>query len=345
MSLRAVRALGLAILVAGALAGAGAGIASATAPTSTPSVTRVVLPRDHGAHPGFGEEWWYTTGTVTAAGRSYFWFATIWSAQGAMLAKVNVVDLRSDSIVLSHEYVSSTPPSAGQTQLRVGSFALGRRAGGPRSPWIVNAPVGPDGLLHLTLTPRQPYVLNGHHGIIQQGTGGASAYYSDPRLAARGTLQIYGTRYAVTGQGWFDHQWGNFGNDLGALKWNWFACQFDNGSDLMLYQFLNAADRPTGRQTATFVSRTGAVSHPTRFTITPLSPSIHPTGAIATYPLRWRVRVPADGVNLTLRARARNSFIANQLIPGFWEAASAITSGTRGVCTVESSREFTTAAH
>jgi len=343
MNSRGLRILAVAILVAGALAAAG--MASAAATASAPTVTRVVLPRDHGAHPRFGEEWWYTTGTLHAAhGASYFWFATVWSAQGAMIAKLNVVDLRTDTIVLSHEYVSAKPPAAGQTRLAVDGFALGRRAGGPRSPWTVTAPVGFDAQLHLTLTPRQAYVLNGHDGIIQQGTGGPSAYYSDPRLGARGTLEIGGTLYHVTGQGWFDHQWGNFGSHLGALKWNWFACQFDDGADLMLYQFLNAADRPTGRETATFVSRTGAVSHPTRFTITPLSPTIHPTGAIATYPLRWRVRVPTDRVDITLRARADNSFIANQLIPGFWEAASAITSGTRGACTVESSREFTTGA-
>ena len=46
------------------------------------------------------------------------------------------------------------------------------------------APTGSGGALQLTLSPRQPYVLNGHDGIIQQGPGGPSAYYSNPRLAA-----------------------------------------------------------------------------------------------------------------------------------------------------------------
>src|ERR1700729_3154983 len=31
--------------------------------SSGPTVRPVVLPRDQGAHPGFGEEWWYTYGT------------------------------------------------------------------------------------------------------------------------------------------------------------------------------------------------------------------------------------------------------------------------------------------
>jgi hypothetical protein len=95
-----------------------------------PAVRPVVLPRDHGAHPGFTTEWWYTAGTLgDAKGRDYFWFATIWSAGGALVAKVNVVDLRADRVVLSHEYLSTTPLSNRQTQLGVEAFHLGPSVG------------------------------------------------------------------------------------------------------------------------------------------------------------------------------------------------------------------------
>jgi predicted secreted hydrolase len=313
------------------------GVAGATSP---PKVRPVVLPRDHGAHPGFGEEWWYTSGTLTGANRRvYFWFATIWSADGALVAKVNVVDLRADRIVLAHEYVSTTPATEGQTRFTVGAFALGLRSGGALGRWSVDASTGAGGRVELDLVPRQPYVLHGRAGIIEQGTGGPSAYYSAPRLAARGTLTLDGKPIAVNGQGWLDHQWGNFGTDVGALKWNWFACQFQNGSDLMLYQFLNRTNRPSGPQTGTLVTRSGTVKQLIRFTITPTGPSIRPPGAIASYPLAWRLQVPTGQINITIRARARNQFITNQFVPSFWEAASAVTVGTPGSCTVESSRE------
>jgi predicted secreted hydrolase len=308
--------------------------------SSGPTVRPVVLPRDQGAHPGFGEEWWYTSGTLSAANhRQYFWFATIWSADGALVAKLNVVDLRADRIVLSQEYVSPTPATSGQTQFTVGAFKLGFRSDDRLGRWSVNAPTSAGGRLALALVPRQPYVVHGHDGIIQQGAGGPSAYYSAPRLAAHGTLTLNGKPARVSGQGWLDHQWGNFGTDVGALRWNWFACQFQNGSDLMLYQFLNRANRPTGRQTGTLVTSTGAVKQLTRFTITPMGPSIRPAGAIATYPLAWRLQVPTGKIDITLRARARDQFITNQFVPNFWEAASEITSGPAGTCTVESSRE------
>jgi predicted secreted hydrolase len=308
--------------------------------TTAPTVRPVVLPRDQGAHPGFGDEWWYTTGTLTGANRrDYFWFATIWSAAGALVARVNVVDLGADRIVLSHEYVSATAVTDGQTQFTVGAFGLGLRSGGTLGRWSVDAPTGAGGRLQLDLVPRQPYVLHGHRGIIQQGNGGPSAYYSAPRLAARGTLTLTGKPVRVTGRGWLDHQWGNFGASVGALKWDWFACQFQNGGDLMLYQFLNRANHPTGRQTGTLLTRVGVVKQLVRFTITPLGPSIRPAGATTSYPLAWRLQVPADKIDITIHARARNQFMTNQFVPNFWEAASEITSGTPGTCTVESSRE------
>ena len=101
-----------AIVVVLAVAG-GAGIASAS---TAPAVQPVVLPADHGAHPGFTIEWWYTAGTLAdAQGRDYFWFATIWSSGGALVAKVNVVDLRADRVVLSREYISNTPLASGMS--------------------------------------------------------------------------------------------------------------------------------------------------------------------------------------------------------------------------------------
>lgn len=319
-----------------ALAG-GWGIASAV---TAPAVRPVVLPRDHGAHPGFGIEWWYTVGTFAdAQGRGYFWFGTIWSAGGALVAKVNVVDLQADRVVLSREYLVGTPLTNGQTRLGAGAFRLGWRPIGARGRWSIDASTGGGGRLQLTLSPRQPYVPNGHRGIIEQGPGGPSAYYSAPRLAARGTLELHGKNVSVSGQGWFDHQWGNFGGQSGALRWNWFACQFRDGSDLMLYQFLNRDGRPSRYHNGTFVTRHGAVKHLVRFTVAPLRPFIRPAGASATYPLRWRLEVPSSRIDITVRARARHQFIRNQYVPSFWEGASSITRGSPGTCIVESTRE------
>jgi predicted secreted hydrolase len=330
------RVFGVLAVALGALAGAGS-VSGASLPVLQP----VVLPRDHGAHPAFQVEWWYTTGTVSdRQGHAFFWFATVWTGGGFELARVNVVDLPADRIVLSKQYVASAATlKGGQMQMDVDGFGLGWRPSGALGRWSVNAPVPGGGRLALELTPEQPYVFNGPHGIVQEGPGATSAYYSDPRLSAKGSLELGGHARRVTGQGWFDHQWGNFATNSASWHWNWFACQFKNGSDLMLYQFITPTGRPTGVQSGTFVSPHGKVSHPRRYTVTPLAPSIRPAGATSTYPLRWHLNVPSTGVNIMLRARARHQFISNQFIPSFWEGAAAITSGMPGTCTVESTRE------
>lgn len=318
-----------------ALAGAAAAYAA-----SLPALEPVVLPRDHGAHPAFQIEWWYTAGTVAdQRGRDYFWFATIWSGEGAAVARVNVVDLRADRIVLSKEYLAAGAFVPGQTRMNVDGFGLGWRPTRVLGRWSIDAPVPGHGQLRLSLTPAQPYVLNGTNGIVREGPGASSAYYSDPRLTARGTLVLARSSRSVRGQGWFDHQWGNFVNNPASVHWNWFACQFRDGSDLMLYQFITPAGRPTGVQSGTFVPVHGVVRHLRRFGVTPLRPVIHPAGATGSYPLRWRLDVPSAHVKLTLKARARRQFISNQLIPGFWEGAATITTGEPGSCIVESTRE------
>jgi predicted secreted hydrolase len=308
--------------------------------TAAPKLAPIVLPRDHGAHPGFQIEWWYTAGTVAEKrGDEFFWFATVWSSMGALVARVNVVDLQADRVVLSREYTKLSVPAVQQHQLTIGGFSLGWRPAGAWGRWSVAAAVGERGLLRITLTPVQPYLLNGQHGIAPQGKGARSAYYSNPRLAARGTLVLDGRSRPVSGQGWLDHQWGNFVSNPGSNHWNWFACQFSNRSELMLYQFITPGGAPTGVRSASFVSPAGIVTHPEQFRVTPLAPRIRPAGATGIYPLRWHLVVSSAHVDVTLQTRARNQFIANQFVPGFWEGASAIESGTPGSCIVESPRD------
>lgn len=320
-------------------AGLGCVYGAAAAAPVLPRVRAVALPRDHGAHAGFQSEWWYTAGTLADhAGHPYFWFATVWASRMGMVARANVVDLRHDRIVLARQYLSLTPPAQGQTSMRVGAFSLDWRRGGPLGRWSVDATTVA-GRLALKLLPGQPYVVHGAHGIIQQGPGGLSAYYSEPRLAARGVLELGSRRIGVDGEGWLDHQWGNFLADPGSLRWNWFACQLRDGRSLMLYQFLDQRDRPSGTVAGTLADGRGRVEHMRRFSATGLGPFVRPRGARARYPLRWRLQVPALKLTLTLRSRARHQYIVNQLIPSFWEGAAAITSGPPGSCIVESSRE------
>lgn len=338
--------MGVALAVA---APAGAGASS----PATAALKPVVLPRDHGSHPGFGIEWWYTAGRLTdTEGGRYFYFATVWSAAPGLVARVNVVDLRHDRIVADREYVNLIPLRRRTTTIRAGGYVVSWRPQGPWGVWSLTASAtgglaslpapapAPRGELTLRLVPEQPYVLHGTHGIIRQGLA-PSAYYSAPRLAVAGTLVTGGRRLAVHGRGWFDHQWGNFPTDQSSLHWNWFACQLADGRALMLYQFLTPNGVPSGIQAGTLVLRDGRGRHLQRFTITPQAPSLRPAGAQAAYPQAWRLAIPAAHLKLSLRSLAANQFISMAFVPSFWEGAAGITHGPPGSCVVESTREPT----
>ena len=315
--------------------------AACVATAAAPPLQPVRLPRDHGAHPGFSVEWWYTTGHATGAdGRRYFWFATIWAAPQGAVGRVNVVDVRRDKIVLAKQWTQTGQFATGARNLDAGGLRLRWLASGKLGRVTVNARVGQTDALRLDLVPEHPYALHGDHGIVQQGASGTSAYYSATRLVETGTLRVGGHTRRLSGLAWFDHQWGDFAAVPGALRWDWFACQFDDGRDLMVTQFLGADDqRLPGVRHGTLVRADGRAVRVRAFTATPLGPTIKPAGATANYPLDWRLTVPQAGLDLTLRAAARHQFITMQLLPSFWEGEALIVRGTRGVCTVENSRE------
>lgn len=350
-----VRSLAPAVAVAcAALALAAAVAAGAGAPTSgTPALTPVELPRDHGSHPGFGIEWWYTVGRLTdAQGGRYFYFATAWSSPAGLVARINVVDLRHDRVVADREYVNFIPLGPSTTTIQAGGYVVSWLPQGRWGVWSISASAAGDlpslpapapaplGELSLRLIPTQPYLLHGARGIIRQGPA-QSAYYSAPRLAVTGTLIVAGRRLAVHGQGWLDHQWGNFPTSQSSLHWNWFACQLADGRDLMLYQFLTPHGTPTGIQNGTLMLRDGAGRHLQKFTITPHGAFLRPTGAQAAYPQAWTLSIPAGHLKLSLRSLAANQFIPMMFVPSFWEGAAAITRGPGGTCVVESTREPT----
>jgi predicted secreted hydrolase len=301
----------------------------------------VQLPRDHGAHPQFGVEWWYTTGHASApGGRGYFWFATIWTSPMGSVGRVNVVDLRRDRVVLARQWTQPGQFASGTTDLAAGDLRIRWTAGGRYGRLAVDARVDGGDRLRLRLVPRRPYALHGDHGVVRQGASGAAAYYSGTRLRGTGSLTVSGRKRRLAGRAWFDHQWGDFATSPGALRWDWFACQLDDGRDLMLTQFLGPDFQPLpGVQQGTLVDRHGRARPVTSFTATPAGRTLQPAGATTTYPLDWRLRVPSAGIELSLRAAARNQFVPMQLLPSFWEGAARIVHGPAGVCTVENSRE------
>ena len=293
----------------------------------------VHLPRDHFAHPAAGIEWWYVTGLVHGRdGHRYTVFFTLFRRGSLVLPVSQVVDLDRD-LVVGHSERGGVA-AIGSARLDVAA-AGARLAYEPRvDTWRFSA-TGPGYALAFSARPEKPYVLHGGGtGVIRQSPAGASAYYSATRMAAHGTIAVGARTIAFSGTAWLDHQWGSFENDPRAFNWDWFSCRFADRTELMLYRF---RDRRTGAPLApyrngTFVRRDGRTSSIRSFTAAPSRPL---RAAGRSWPLDWRLRVPALGLDVRLRSLARHQLFHGVLVPTFWEGAAAATGTKRGDCFVE----------
>jgi predicted secreted hydrolase len=77
----------------------------------------------------------------------------------------------------------------------------------------------------LTLKPVKPPVLHGRAGYSLKGSSPerASCYYSYTRHAVEGRLTIGGKTFAVSGQGWMDHEFSTAFLEPGIKGWDWFS--------------------------------------------------------------------------------------------------------------------------
>ena len=91
-----------------------------------------------------------------------------------------------------------------------------------------------------SLVSQKPPMMAGGTGYVSIGYAGESWYYSLTRLTVNAVLTFNGTTENITGQGWFDHQWGPFklspyeSADTGFETYEWFCVQFDDNSEMMI---------------------------------------------------------------------------------------------------------------
>ena len=182
--------------------------------------------------------------------------------------------------------------------------------------------------LRLEAQPLMQPVLNGEHGLsLKSGEkGAASYYYSIPRVAVRGKLLRAGVSSDVQGLAWLDREWGS--GSLGASQqgWDWFALQLQDGSSFMFYALRNRGGARDPHSAGTWVDSAGRVQalSTDQVMIDVSDHWVSPRGG--RYPSRWRVRVPAVGLDVEARPALANQELGTK--PRYWEGAVDV-SGTR----------------
>ncbi|MCZ6730722.1 MAG: carotenoid 1,2-hydratase [SAR324 cluster bacterium] len=315
------------------------------------------FPRDHGQHPDYLLEWWYYTGNLRTASGRRFGYQLTFFRKGLAPRHKRSSAWAVRSLYMAHAALSDVEARA---HLSVGRLARdGPAAGGSSmtehrvwlAPWRAEPlPGDPHGVrlsvrsarfaLELELRSLKPPVLHGTNGLDRKGSmpGQASWYYSLPRLATTGFVEIEGRRHAVLGTSWMDHEFGT--NQLGddQAGWDWFALRLEDGRDLMLYR-LRLNDGGTdplsggslidanGRREALRLGGQGAGAArlaPLRFWRSPASGS--------KYPVAWRIELPGQG----LRLEVTPEFDAQELTVGrgvlfpYWEGAVRVKGISQG---------------
>jgi predicted secreted hydrolase len=324
-------------------------------------VRRFVFPQDQGPHPAYRHEWWYWTGHLTARDGERFGFELTFfrialappksgpstsTAAGALALVSNEPGERSlwhaRQIYIAHFAITDVGRREFHSSARYARAALGL-AGAQASPfrvWLDSWSVGAEGTsgdwilkaadpeygLRLELRPLSAPVLNGDRGLSVKSSSSASYYFSIPRLTARGRLVRGGQALEVTGSAWLDREWGSGALGPRESGWDWFALQFDDGSDLMFYSLRDLDGRRDPHSAGTWISPDGkarALSSDD-VGIEVLGRWHSPRGTV--YPSRWRVRVRSLGLDVEI-----TPVLADQELdttPMYWEGDAAVR-GTR----------------
>ncbi len=355
----------LAAFVLGACSANGALLANAPAahpqvprpsatPAAAPDPQPLVFPRDDGPHDRL-TEWWYYTGHLrTATGATYGFEDVIFRAErGAFqvtwASHVAVTDEQGHRFL--YDQRSEVGPQVDAAQ-SVSSGPYGfflaisgtpaAPGGAPADPWVMRGYLGHDLLgvasakggfgfqLALDAGGRPP-VLHDTIGYVPFGAAGGSYYYSRPTMQAAGTLTIGGKAVAVTGEAWFDHQWGDFVT-VGGGGWDWFAVNLPAGAAVTL-SLIRDADGTYPLAYGTYVTSDGTAVHlaATDFTVTVTDHWTSPhTGAV--YPSGWRVEIPKAGLVITLRPTVPDQELDTRATTGvvYWEGSQAVTAARDG---------------
>lgn len=272
----------------------------------------LTFPADLGPHPDFRTEWWYYTGNLQTPEGRHFGFELTFFRVGLLPP---TVDLPNDSrwatneIYFAHFAVSDITGDrfyAFQRFSRPGPGLAGAQAD-PYHVWledwniVENAPgayhlqAGQEQVsLDLILRDEMGVVLHGENGYSRKGRDptNASYYYSQPRLAAEGSVILNGMPYQVTGLAWKDHEFSTNELDPEQIGWDWFSLQFGDGRALMLFQLRERDGSISDSASGTFVSADGSPQHlhAGDFEIAVLDQWRSPQTQ-GVYPSSWEIRI------------------------------------------------------
>jgi len=321
------------------------GFARATAPRP------FALPVDHGPHFEYQTEWWYYTGNVVAADGRRFGFQLTFFRRGFSPGPPpGGPGLSANQVYFAHFAITEVAARRHVAAERF-SRGAGRLAGATGEPFAVwledwradsrnadgsavrlTARDRASGLsLDLELAAAKPLVAHGDRGLSPKSgePGNASYYVGYTRMTARGRIGTGGVGAEVTGEAWFDHEWSTSALGPGAVGWDWFSLQLDDGRELMHFVIRRADGSIEPVSGGTLVERDGRTRRLLRedVSVDVLDHWTSPQSG-GRYPSRWRLRIPSGELDLVVEPwleaqEMRTSFV-------YWEGTVRVSGFAAG---------------
>ena len=282
------------------------------------------FPADHGPHDDYRIEWWYLTAVLDGEdGRTY---GLQWTLFRSALTPAG------PQVWMGHFGLTTPDAHFSGERFARGSVGQAGVVAAPFEAWIddwelsgatfdaltLRAATDEAGYA-LDLTAEGPIVLHGDAGYsVKSATGQASYYYSQPFFSASGTLTLPEGEVAVTGRAWLDREWSSQPLEGDQEGWDWFSLHLDDGHRLMAFSLRGGA----GFHYASWIAPDGTTT-PYYGETLELEPLRNAEVAGREVPVEWRLRLPAEGVDLTVEAVNDESW-QGTLFP-YWEGPVTAT--------------------
>jgi predicted secreted hydrolase len=269
------------------------------------------FPADHGPHPDYRIEWWYLTANLEGPDGTPYGLQ--WTLFRSALAPFEAEGWDSPQVWFAHAAV--TTPEAhyfterfarggiGQAGVRTDPFVAridDWRMAGPSLDDLELTATGPDFAYDMDLQADGPLVFHGDGGYsVKSDQGQASYYYSQPFYRISGTLTLPEGAVPVTGSAWLDREWSSQPLAADQDGWDWFSLSFESGVKLMAFQ-LRQSDGST-YSSGTWIAPDGTTTALPDGAIS-AAPQARTAVAGRKVPTRWRLDLPARGVDVTVAA-------------------------------------------
>lgn len=294
------------------------------------------FPRDDAAHPAYKTEWWYVTGHLwpetstdvpdeeLAFQLTFFRVGLIpgteplpdsqWAARDLVMAHASLADPGAQTHRFSEVLWRAAPLLGGFGGPADSTLAWCQGPAGTARGWEITrtgagyrlrASDDRQGFAYdLICTPAKPRVFHGQGGFSPKSADLAhgSLYFSFTRMDVTGTVTRGDRTIRVRGQSWLDRE--IFSSSLAADQtgWDWVSLQLDDGRDLMIYR-LRGSSPEAGFSLGTLVEPDGTsrTLQADEWDLKPLE-YWESSATGSTYPVRWRLKVPGENIDLALDA-------------------------------------------